>query len=635
MNLRNLVTIVTLSIAQLSYGESAFFEKQLALSALEWSNNRGFHNEFLSGYLFDSSVDNALYIEEMPLNLPINGQGQGYINTNFLIEELFDGYLTRRGPYYGEDGDFTSGGSSYIDYQWPEDSHQITVGIGENRFNHTTATGQFTQNEHNLTYGFEVIGQDIDPDLRNSSAANGSNNAVLKYQQGNTLNGFQISGMWHESDWASKNPRTIERSRMGDPNSDQLLDANAKEDSHRYSISASGWRVDSRRRWYWSAYVIDYEGQLDLEFLFGNRNGARVRPIQRVDNRIIYGTQLRYDRFFTRTGDHSFGVQLRRDEIKDVGLSDVIIGEDTPEEGDADLSTGALYYINRYQWNKWLQHELALRLDTLSISADNTLNLDYAKNQDMKLSPKLSLLAKPWDHTEFFASIGRGIHSNDARYSYRGINTFRNIDNPPPEVDPLASIDAIDIGFSSYKFDKLLISSSLWYRRAETELAARNAAVVLRPSRRHGIEFRVQYQPNERYYADFSTVISDARFDNHEPQGNHIPGSTEKLAALDVGYIGDKYYVGLTAYYLGPSPVREDNQAKTEAASAVDLKLGRRFGKHWAIELQWLNIFDQDRNNPDLSVVDQIAAAEAFIEEFYYQPIPPQTLRLYLRYSID
>jgi hypothetical protein len=180
MNLRNLVTIVTLSIAQLSHGESAFFEKQLALSALEWSNNRGFHNEFLSGYLFDSSVDNALYIEEMPLNLPINGQGQGYINTNFLIEELFDGYLTRRGPYYGEDGDFTSGGSSYIDYQWPEDSHQITVGIGENRFNHTTATGKFTQNEHNLTYGFEVIGQDIDPDLRNSSAANGSNNAVLK-----------------------------------------------------------------------------------------------------------------------------------------------------------------------------------------------------------------------------------------------------------------------------------------------------------------------------------------------------------------------------------------------------------------------------------------------------------------------
>ena len=104
---------------------------------------------------------------------------------------------------------------------------------------------------------------------------------------------------------------------------------------------------------------------------------------------------------------------------------------------------------------------------------------------------------------------------------------------------------------------------------------------------------------------------------------------------MDIGYLGDKYYAGLSAYYLGPSPVRENNSAETDAASAVDLKLGTNIGKNWAVELQWLNIFDQDRHNPNLSVIDQIAAAEAFVEELYYQPIPPQTLRLYFRYSIN
>jgi hypothetical protein len=486
-----------------------------------------------------------------------------------------------------------------------------------------------------LTYGLESIGQDIDPDLRNSSAANGSDNAVLKYDRGNSLDGFQLVAMWHQSDWASEDPRTIDRGDFNDPNSDLLLDANARENSHRYSLSASGWNVNSERRWYWSAYAVDYEGQLDLEFLFGNSNGTRIRPIQRVDDRISFGGQIRYDRFFTRTGDHSIGLQLRRDAINDVGLSDVILVGDGPEQGDADLDSTALYYINRYQWNSWLQHELAVRIDTLHLAADNTLTLDYRKNTDTKVSPKLSLLAKPWPHTELFASIGQGIHSNDARYSFRGINTFRNPSNPPKQVDPLTTIDALDIGFSSYKIDTLLVSSTLWYRRSENELAARNAAIVLRPSRRYGLELRLQYQPDDRFYLDFSAVISSARFSDHSTQGNYIPGSTENLAAIDIGYLGDKYYAGVTAYYLGPSPVREDNSAETDAASAVDLKIGTNIGKKWAVELQWLNIFDQDRHNPDLSVIDQIAAAEAFVEELYYQPIPPQTLRLYLRYTIN
>ena len=635
MHLRKYIIITLILTSSLSYGESSFFERQLALSALEWSNNRGFHNEFLSGYLFDSSIDNALYIEEMPMNLPMNGQGQGYINTNFLIEELFKGYLTRRGPYYGEDGDFAAGGSSYIDYQWPKDNHQITLGLGEDNFYHSTLSGQLNSSKHNLVYGFESIGQDIDPDLRNSSAANGSDNAVLKYQYGDILNGLQVVAMWHDGNWASEDPRTIDRGQFNDPNRDLLLDANAKENSYRYSLSTSAWAINSERRWYWSAYVVDYKGQLDLEFFFGNNNGTRIRPIKRVDERVSFGGQLRYDRFFTRTGDHSFGLQVRRDSINDVGLSDVILVGNGPEEGNADLDSAAFYYINRYQWNSWLQHELAIRIDTLHMDAAKSLTLDYSKNTDANFSPKLSLLAKPWSHTEVFASIGRGIHSNDARYSFRGINTFRDPNNPPKKVDPLATVEALDIGFSSYKIDTLLVSSTLWYRRSETELAARNASIVLRPSRRYGLEFRLQYQPDDRFYVDFNAVISSARFSDRSFQGDHIPASTENLAALDIGYIGDKYYAGISAYYLGPSPVREDNSAETAAVSAVDLKIGANISKKWSLELQWLNIFDQDRNNPDLSVIDQIAAAEAFVEELYYQPIPPQTLRLYIRYSIN
>ena len=40
-------------------------------------------------------------------------------------------------------------------------------------------------------------------------------------------------------------------------------------------------------------------------------------------------------------------------------------------------------------------------------------------------SPKLSIIANPTENLELFLQAGRAMHSNDARYSYRGINTRR------------------------------------------------------------------------------------------------------------------------------------------------------------------------------------------------------------------
>jgi outer membrane receptor protein involved in Fe transport len=610
-----------------------FFERELALSALEQLRERGIHNELLSAYLYDSSVDTALSIEEMPINLPINGQGQGYINTSFLIEELINTDVSRRGPYYAEDGDFATAGSLDLQYEEVPGQHQLTLGIGEDSFYHAVANGAVDWGDFRLTYGVESIGQDTDPDLRNSSAANGSDNAAFKLEHGDSLSGFKLNFMAHQADWKSESPKTIDPSSIDDVNADNLLDAFALEDSHRYSLSGSGWQGDSKRRWKYSAYAIDYSSQLDLEFLLIDSRKIRINPIERKDDRIIYGGTLSHDWFFTRTGHHQIAVEARLDALQDVGLSDVKTEENERNNGDADLYTTGFYYRNQYQWSNWLRHEFGLRLDYLHINPDSGLELDYKDNSDQRWSPKFSLIANPWDHTELFLQAGRGIQSNDARYSYRGINAQRSSINPPRKVRALGAVDGLDIGFSTRLFDDAaVLSASYWYREDEYDLAARNAQVELRRSERDGVEFRFIYQPSERWYVDMAATVSKARFTDDDPNGDHIPGSTEEIATLAFGYLGDRFYVNVDALYLGPSPFLEDNSAETDSVTSVDLYVGGNISQRLTMELQWLNIADNSRTNSDVSFIDRVAAAEAFVAELYYNPVPARTVRLYFRY---
>ncbi len=48
--------------------------------------------------------------------MPTHAHAQGYADSNFLIPELVSGVQFRKGPYYAENGDFSSAGSANINY---------------------------------------------------------------------------------------------------------------------------------------------------------------------------------------------------------------------------------------------------------------------------------------------------------------------------------------------------------------------------------------------------------------------------------------------------------------------------------------------------------------------------------------
>ena len=71
---------------------------------------------FLRGYNLDHGTDFATFVDGVPVNMPTNAHGQGYTDLNFLIPELVEKIDYRKGPYFAEDGDFSSAGSARIQY---------------------------------------------------------------------------------------------------------------------------------------------------------------------------------------------------------------------------------------------------------------------------------------------------------------------------------------------------------------------------------------------------------------------------------------------------------------------------------------------------------------------------------------
>jgi hypothetical protein len=71
---------------------------------------------YLRGFNLDHGTDFATTVAGMPVNMPTHGHGHGYSDLGFLMPELVSGVQFSKGPYFAEQGDFTTAGAANINY---------------------------------------------------------------------------------------------------------------------------------------------------------------------------------------------------------------------------------------------------------------------------------------------------------------------------------------------------------------------------------------------------------------------------------------------------------------------------------------------------------------------------------------
>jgi TonB-dependent Receptor Plug Domain len=71
---------------------------------------------FLRGFALDHGYDIGLTLDGMPINQMSHVHSNGYADANFLIPELFSIMEVRKGPYFADEGIFSSVGAIHMQY---------------------------------------------------------------------------------------------------------------------------------------------------------------------------------------------------------------------------------------------------------------------------------------------------------------------------------------------------------------------------------------------------------------------------------------------------------------------------------------------------------------------------------------
>jgi len=189
---------------------------------------------FLRGFNLDHGTDFATYVAGVPVNMPTHAHGQGYTDLNFLIPELVDRIRYRKGPYYADEGDFSSVGVARIDYLRKIDGPLAQITVGQNRYGRALLAGSPEVGAGNLLYAVELFTNDGPWEVpENYRKFNG----VLRYSQGSRDDGFSVTGMAYRGDWTSTDQVAKRAIDSGYINRFGTLDPTTGGETYRYSLS--------------------------------------------------------------------------------------------------------------------------------------------------------------------------------------------------------------------------------------------------------------------------------------------------------------------------------------------------------------------------------------------------------------
>ena len=142
---------------------------------------------FLRGFNLDHGTDFAVFLDDMPLNLPSHAHGEGYSDMNTVIPEFVERIDYEKGPYYADVGNYGSAGSAHLVFYQTLPQDFVTVEGGMYGYERAVFGLSQKLGAGNLLYGGEAYHDDgpwVNPDDYWKF------NGILTYSQGDEVNGW-------------------------------------------------------------------------------------------------------------------------------------------------------------------------------------------------------------------------------------------------------------------------------------------------------------------------------------------------------------------------------------------------------------------------------------------------------------
>ncbi len=275
---------------------------------------------FLRGFNLDHGTDIAIFLDDMPLNLPSHAHGEGYSDMNTVIPEFVQRVDFEKGPYYANVGDFSSAANAHVDFfkTLPENFFKVEGGT----YNYGRAVFGASQKlgNGNLLYGGEEYYYDgpwVHPDGFNKI------NGLLTYSQGDDADGVSITAHAYHGKWNSSDqiPVTAQQTPVaGEPYVGFFGTLNPSDGGHsqRYSLQGEWHRQGANSESKIMAAVWYYDLDLFSDFTYYLVDYSKDDQFNQQDRRWVGYLDAHHTVFSTWYGrkmSNTFGVQLRNDWI--------------------------------------------------------------------------------------------------------------------------------------------------------------------------------------------------------------------------------------------------------------------------------------------------------------------------------
>jgi len=588
---------------------------------------------FLRGFNLDHGTDFLTTIDHMPVNLPTHAHGQGYSDINFLLPELVSRVAYKKGPYFAEEGDFSSAGVADIDYYTKMPKGIASLALGNNGYRRAMAANSFDSEPGHLLYGFELFHNDgpwINPE--NYRKLNG----VLRFSEGTNADGYTLSLMGYTGKWNATDQipqRAVDDgtiSRFG------AIDPTDGGKTSRYSVSLDRHKtLENGAVFHMDVYAIKYRLNLFSNFTYFLNNQTNGDQFEQADDRTIVGLTPSWvvnGKWDERQTTHKLGVDARRDDIN-VALYDTAARDrlGPPVRSDKVLQTGVgFYYENAIQWSDTFRSIAGVREDFYNARVNNEVGGSSGTTSAHIASPKLSFIFGPFDKTEYFLNYGQGFHSNDARGTTIAAAA---------KVPALVKTRGEEVGVRTEMVPHLQSSLSLWRLALDSELVFKGDAGTTeagRASLRRGVEWSNRYIPHEWLLVDFDLSVSRARFTETDPlaPGDYIPGAIDRVASLGVSVKDLGPWSGTVhARYFGPRPLTADNSQRSQSSVIFSARAAYRADAKTSVNFDVFNLFNRKSNDIEYYYLSQRCPTTPTCppeKDIHFHPAEPRTARLAL-----
>ena len=629
--------------AQVTYDPGEVLQVTPGLVVTQHSGEGKANQYFLRGVNLDHGTDLRISLDGMLVNQRTNAHGQGYADLNFLIPELVQGIAYRKGPYYADEGDFSSVGAINVGYVDKLEKGFAMVTGGQNNYARALIANSVKLGQGNLLFASETLYNDgpwTNPEHFRKF------NGVVKYSLTDGPDSLVIEGMGYHSEGNATNQiarRAFDEGIIGRYGS---LNPTDGTNTSRYSLSGAWQHTSGTSVTRVNAYAIASSLDLYSDFTYFLNDPVHGDQFQQTDRRVTEAINVSHA-WLTNWGgrdiQHTVGLQTQNDNIN-VGLNNTqnrqllsVVRSDRVME-----TSEGLYYQVGVPWFSKFRSETGVRADFYQFRVNSNNPANSGSASASMANPKMSLIFGPWDKTEYFMNAGGGFHSNDARGTTitqtPGSGPDANL--PAQKVTPLVRTEGYEVGARTAIVPNLKSSLTFFRLDFNSELVFQGDAGTTqagRPSRRLGFEFINEYNPLPWLTLAAEFAWAQARFTGPDADptvhGDHIPGAVEGVGTFRVMVDRGNWFGSAQLRYIGPYALIENNTERAQATTLVNARLGYRVSKKVSVVLDGLNLFNAKVANIEYYYASRLPGEPAAgVNDIHFHPVEPLTFRLSMIY---